>query len=63
LSLWFAPEAYGQQAPSQQGSGPEAKVSDTELRAFVKAYVEFHKIRQRYEPSLSNAKDPAEKDA
>ncbi len=62
LSLWFAPEAHGQQPPPQQGSGQQVNVSDKELRAFAKAYVEFHKIRQRYEPSLSNAKDPAEKE-
>ncbi len=43
LSLWFAPEAHGQQPASQQGSGQQVKVSDEELRAFAKAYVEFHR--------------------
>ncbi len=28
LSLCFAPEAHGQQQPSQQGSGQQANVSD-----------------------------------
>lgn len=62
LSVCFAPVAQAQQQPSQQGSGQQVKVSDEELRAFAKAYVEFHKLRQRYEPSLSNTKDPAEKE-
>ncbi len=39
LSLWFAPEAHGQQPPPQQGSGQQVKVSDKELRALAKAYV------------------------
>lgn len=62
LTLWFAPVALAQQAPSQQGSGEQVRVSDKELRAFAKAYVEFHKLRQRYERSLNDAKDPAEKE-
>ncbi|HEV8344814.1 MAG TPA: DUF4168 domain-containing protein [Candidatus Binatia bacterium] len=61
LSLPFA-LAHAQQAPAQQGSGQPAKVSDKELRAFAKAYVEFHKIRERYEPAMSKAKDSAEKE-
>ena len=62
LSFCFAPAAYAQQPPTQQGSGQQVKVNDKELRAFTKAYVEFHKIRQRYEPPLSNVKDPAVKE-
>jgi hypothetical protein len=61
LSLPFA-LAHAQQAPAQQGSGQPVKVSDKELRAFAKAYVEFHKIRERYEPAMSKAKDSAEKE-
>jgi len=37
------------QQPSQQ---PE--ISDKELKAFAKAYVEFHKIRSAYENSLDD---------
>ena len=62
LSFYFAPVAYAQQQPAQQGSGQQVKVSDKELRAFAKAYVEFHKVRQRYEPAMKNANDPAEKE-
>jgi len=61
LSLHFA-SADAQQPLAQQGAGQPVKVSDKELKAFAKAYVEFHKIRQRYEPALSKAKDAAEKE-
>ncbi len=44
------------QTPSEQ-----AGVSDQEIRAFAKAYVEFHRVRQAYEPALKNAQDPKEK--
>jgi hypothetical protein len=62
LFLGPAPVSPAQQAPAQQGSGEQVKVGDKELRAFAKAYVEFHKIRQQYERSLGDAKDPAEKE-
>ncbi len=62
LCLWPAPAAQAQQPPSPPGSAQPAKISDKELKAFAKAYVEYHKIRERYESSVSNAKDPAEKD-
>jgi Domain of unknown function (DUF4168) len=62
LPFYFAPVAYAQSQPSQQGADQQVKVSDKELRAFAKAYVEYHKIRQRYEPPLSNVKDPAVKE-
>jgi hypothetical protein len=58
----FASLAYAQSQPSQQGSAQQTKVSDKELRAFAKAYVEYHKIRQRYEPTLNNVKDPTVKE-
>ena len=41
---------------------PEANnVSDKDLRAFVKAYVEYQKIRQNYEPKMNNTRDEKEK--
>lgn len=36
----------------------KANVSDQDLKAFAKAYVEVDKIRLAYEPSLRNARDP-----
>jgi hypothetical protein len=62
LALWFVQAAPAQQAPAPPAPEQPAKVSDTELRAFAKAYVEFHKIRQRYESSISSAQDPAAKE-
>jgi uncharacterized protein DUF4168 len=46
-----------QDSPKAQ-TDPQANVSDAELRAFVKAYVDNQKIRQQYEPSLMDNKDP-----
>lgn len=48
------------QSPKRQAPSQQANISDKELRAFAKAYVAFHKIRQAYEPSLRNAKGTAE---
>ena len=54
----LAPGAIGvaqetPKAPSDQ----QSKVSDADLRAFVKAYVDNQKIRQQYEPSLKDSTD------
>lgn len=44
-----------------QSSGQPApwEISDSALRAFVRAYVDNQKIRQQYEPALQNNSDPA----
>jgi hypothetical protein len=45
-------------AASVQGSATAAsKVSDKELKAFAKAYVEYHQIKRSYEPKLKTMKD------
>ena len=36
-------------------------IADKELKAFAKAYVQFHKIRATYEPKLNGATSPQEK--
>jgi hypothetical protein len=46
-----------QTAPSTANADRE-NISDGELRAFVKAYVDNQKIRQKYEPPLENSTDP-----
>ena len=46
-----------QTAPSTANADQE-NISDGELRAFVKAYVDNQKIRQKYEPPLENSTDP-----
>lgn len=54
--------AWGADAAPKQGSTAEpSNVSDKELRAFAKAYVEYQKIRQNYEPKMNNTKDEKEK--
>ena len=49
------------QAPAQQSPGASTEVSDQELQAFAKSYVEFHKMRTIYEPQVGVAKTPEEK--
>lgn len=49
------------QAPVQQSPGASSEVSDQELQAFAKSYVEFHKMRTIYEPQVGVAKTPEEK--
>jgi ribonuclease I len=49
------------EAPKEQNAGLRIALSDNELNAFVKAYVEYQKIRLSYAPALENTKDPKEK--
>jgi hypothetical protein len=51
----FARESRAQEMPMQQ-----MNVSESQLRAFAKVYVEVEKIRQAYEPRLKEAKNPEE---
>jgi len=53
--LPFAKQIRAQESPKQQ-----MNVSDDQLRAFAKVFVEVEKIRQVYEPRLKEAKDPKE---
>ena len=55
LILPFAKQGLAQEAPKQQ-----LNVSETQLRAFAKVYVEVEKIRQAYEPRLKEAKNAQE---
>ncbi len=61
LSPYLSALTHAQEPPKRSAPSPQATVSDKELRAFAKAYVEFHKIRQAYEPSLKNAQDSKER--
>jgi hypothetical protein len=51
----FARQGQAQEPPKEQLS-----VSDNQLRAFAKVYVEVEKIRQEYGPRLKEAKDAEE---
>jgi len=55
LVLPLAKQGRAQELPKQQLS-----VSDNQLRAFAKAYVEVEKIRQEYGPQLKETKDAEE---
>lgn len=52
LILPFAREGLAQESSKQQMT-----VSEPQLRAFAKVYVQAEKIRQAYEPRLKEAKD------
>jgi hypothetical protein len=56
VSAWSADAAPKQGSPAQPSN-----VSDRELRAFAKAYVEYQRIRQDYDPKLNNTRDEKEK--
>jgi hypothetical protein len=58
--LGAAPVESGE-APKKQDAGEGIALSDKELNAFVKAYVEYQKIQSSYGPALENTKDPKEK--
>ena len=49
---------HAQPAAKSQTGNQQIDISDSELRAFAKAYVENQKIRQQYEPPLKNVTDP-----
>jgi uncharacterized protein DUF4168 len=55
LILPFAEQGNTQESPRQQLS-----VSDNQLRAFAKVYVEVEKIRRDYKPRLEEANNPEE---
>jgi len=57
-----APFARAQELPKQDsGSVKQTTVSDKDLRAFAKAYVEYQKIREIYEPRIDKAQGANEK--
>jgi hypothetical protein len=63
---WSALSPFGFFALAQEGPKPQAarqqgKVSDTELKAFVRAYVEYRQIQQQYGPAVIKAKEPEKK--
>ena len=58
----IAPVAIpAQERPKVQQPNRTTSVSDKDLEAFAKSYIEFHRIRVEYEPALLSANDPGEK--
>lgn len=56
----IAPGAHGAQSPPAPQERP-AQISDRELQAFVKTYVETQNIRREYEPPIEKSSDPERK--
>lgn len=61
VSLPAVPAWSSDASPKQASPAGQTNVSDKDLRAFVKAYVEYQKIRQNYEPKMNNTRDEKEK--
>jgi hypothetical protein len=61
FSLPAVPAWSADASPKQTSPAEPTNVSDKDLRAFVKAYVEYQKIRQNYEPKMNNTRDEKEK--
>lgn len=51
---------YSKQGLAQESPRQEMNVSEGQMKAFAKVYVEIDKIRQLYEPQMKQAKDPEE---
>ncbi len=57
--LCSAGMATAAETPAKPKDG--SHLSDKELKAFAKAYVDYQNIRRTYAPALEQAKDPAQK--
>jgi hypothetical protein len=51
------PMVRTQEKPKEPRASQQAEIGDKELKAFAKAYVEFHKIRAAHEPALKKSAD------
>ena len=60
-ALSLATLGLAQEPPQIQQPYERSEISEKDLRAFAKCYVEFHKIRAEYEPALQGAGSPQEK--
>ncbi len=54
------PLAMGQEASKTKASNNQT-INHNQLRAFVKVYVAYHRIRKQYDLSLKNTQDPERK--
>ena len=54
----FVTTSFAQEVPNQQ-----SKIDPTQLKSFVRVYVEFEKIRDTYEPRLNKAQGDQETEA
>lgn len=64
LSCWtlaLTTPAESAEQPKSAAAGPATTISEKDLNAFVKAYVDYQNIRARYGPALERAPDPEQK--
>ncbi|HWP23160.1 MAG TPA: DUF4168 domain-containing protein [Candidatus Binatia bacterium] len=61
VALGLPVEAAWSAAAAPSPAAERTKVGDQDLRAFAKAYVQYHKLRQDYEAKIASTKDEAEK--
>jgi hypothetical protein len=52
--------SFSKQVPAQEVPKQQLNVSEPQLRAFAKVYVEVEKIREQLEPRLKETKDPVQ---
>ena len=60
--LGMAPFTHAQDMRKPNPSAQPTQLSDKDISAFAKAYVEYQKIRQTYEPRLKRAQNAKEKE-
>jgi len=60
--LCAGPAASADDSRPHHPGAAQIMVSDSDLRAFAKVYVDYHNIWQTYEPRISKAEHPREKD-
>jgi hypothetical protein len=58
VAIFIVP--YSKQGLAQESPEQQQNVSEGQMRAFAKVYVEIDRIRQFYEPQVKEAKDPEE---
>jgi hypothetical protein len=61
LTMGATGVSYSANQPRQSPRSEANKVSDKELNAFVKAYVDYQKIRASYSPALEKTNDTGRK--
>ena len=60
-ALAMTTPAESAEQPKRATAGPATTISEKDLNAFVKAYVDYQNIRASYGPALERAPDPEQK--
>ena len=62
ICLLAAPAVPAQEVKPQPPGVAQASVSESDLQAFAKAYIDYHRIRRTYETRIRKAENAKEKD-